>query len=72
MKPELETVKNNIEFSVENQKVICLIGFYNSLSQVKLNNILKEIDEDFFDWNVKITDETQNDYANEIEIALKN
>ena len=72
MKPELETVKNNIEFSVENQKVICLIGFYNPLSQVKLNNILKEIDEDFFDWNVKITDETQNGYANEIEIALKN
>ena len=71
LKTELDSVKNNIEFLTENDKVICLIGFYNSLSQLKIGNILSKIDTTKYIFTFNAEENTNSKYEQELEILVK-
>ncbi len=71
LKIELNSVKHNVEFLTENDKVICLIGFYNSLSQIKLGNILSKIDGTKYIFTLNAEENPKSKYEQELEIMIK-
>jgi len=68
--PELETVKNKIDFLTENNKVILFLGFQNPLSANKIFNITQLIDEEIYEWKIKSNDSIEEMFATELEISL--
>lgn len=70
LKPELDTVKNKLEFLTEENRVILFMGFYNPLSENKIFNITQQIDEELYEWNFKMNDSIDELYATELEICL--
>ena len=46
------------------------MGFYNPLSENKIFNITRQIDEDLYEWNLKCNDNIEELYATQLEISL--
>lgn len=70
--PEIETVKNKVEFLTEDNKVILFIGFHNPLSANKIFNITQLIDDNLYEFKIKSNDSLEEIYATEFEISLSN
>ena len=70
IRPEFDTVKNNLEYLTEENRVIASVGFYNPLSENKIFNITQQIDEELYEWNLKCNDSIDELYATELEISL--
>ena len=70
IRPEFDTVKNNVEYLTEENRVIVFVGFYNPLSENKIFNITRQIDEDLYEWNLKCNDNIEELYATQLEISL--
>lgn len=69
MNKELGNINYDISYFTDNDRMILVIGFQNALSENKINNLINLIDQDKYEFNLKLVN--GNNHENELEMVVK-